>query len=126
LGVTIMSALPWVYGLVAVGMSLFYGFRACAIFGVSVDNHPRSWRFHQFWLNFLGSAVGWVAGWAVLRPTIECASLGCSLSLAPSAVALFLLAFIGVTGYLPATIVGAIGGASHLIAKLLALIGGKP
>lgn len=124
-----MSALfswPGLFSIVAIGMSIFYGLRACEIFNVSTKDRMPSWRFHQFWLNFLGSGVGWVATWAVLRATVECASAECSLSLSSSAVALFFLAFIGVTGYLPATIVGAIGGINEFVSKLLALIGGKP
>jgi hypothetical protein len=128
LGVTIMSttlALSVLYCVVAFAMSLFYGLRACEIFTVPTENRPRSWRIHQFWLNFLGSAVGWVAAWAVLQATLECASTPCSLSLSPSAIALFFLAFLGVTGHLPVTVVGAIGGVSKLIDYLLSLIGGK-
>lgn len=124
-----MSALfCWsaLFTIIAIGMSVFYGLRACEIFSVSTTDRKTSWRFHQFWLNFLGSGVGWVAAWAVLRATVECASADCALSVSPSAVSLFFLAFVGVTGYLPATIVGAIGGINELVSKLLALIGGKP
>ena len=120
-----LFSLPALFAAVAIGMSVFYGLRACEIFSVSLSDRKPSWRFHQFWLNFLGSGVGWVAAWAVLRATVECASADCALSVSPSAVSLFFLAFIGITGYLPATIVGAIGGVSELVSKLLALIGGK-
>jgi hypothetical protein len=129
LGITIVNALvswPGLFVLVAIGMSVFYGLRACEIFSVSTTDRKWSWRFHQFWLNFLGSGVGWVAAWAVLRASVECASADCALSVSPSAVSLFFLAFLGVTGYLPATIVGAVGGINELISKLLSLIGGKP
>lgn len=117
---------PALFAVVAIGMSIFYGLRACEIFSISTTDRKRSWHFHQFWLNFLGSVVGWVAAWAILRSAVECASADCILSVSPSAVSLFFLAFIGVTGYLPATIVGAIGGVNELVAKLLAFIGGKP
>ncbi|WP_126460858.1 hypothetical protein [Sulfuritortus calidifontis] len=121
-----LFSLPVLFAILAIGMSVFYGLRACEIFSVPISDRKPSWRFHQFWLNFLGSGVGWVAAWAVLRATVECASVDCALSVSPSAVSLFFLAFIGVTGYLPATIVGAIGGINEFVSKLLALIGGKP
>lgn len=117
---------PVLFILAAIGMSVFYGLHACEIFSVPTTDRKSSWRFHQFWLNFLGSGVGWVAAWAVLRAAVECALADCALSVSPSAISLFFLAFVGITGYLPATIVGAIGGISELVSKLLALIGGKP
>jgi len=116
----------WLFGCAALAMSLFYGWSACAIFSVTKEGRPSSWRFHQFWLNFLGAAVGWLAAWALLGSVLECNSSKCTLSVAPSAIALFFLAFLGVTGYLPAALVGLVGGISELVSKLIALIGGKP
>ena len=94
-------------------MSYFYGLRACEIFSVSVEGRKNSWHVHQLWLNFLGSLVGWVAAWALLRALVACAAEACSLSVTPSAVLVFFLAFIGVTGHLPAAVVGLVGGVSE-------------
>jgi len=122
----ITSPWHWLFACVATGMSVFYGWSACEIFSVSNKGKPRSWRFHQFWLNFLGAAVGWVAAWAVLGSVVDCATAKCDLSVAPSAIALFVLAFLGITGHLPAALIGLVGGINELVSKLLALIGGKP
>jgi len=116
----------WLYFLVALAMSVFYGLSACAIFSVPTEKRPTSWRFHQFWLNFLGSGIGWGAAWALLSSVLACGSGSCPLSVSASAVLLFFLAFLGTTGHLPAAIVGLIGGINEFVAKLLALIGGKP
>jgi len=122
----VSSPWHWLYWIAALGMSLFYGLRACEIFSVSTEGRRTSWRVHQFWLNFLGSLVGWVAAWALLRPVVACASEACSLSVSASTVLVFFLAFIGITGYLPVAVVGLVGGVNEFIANLLALIGGKP
>ena len=119
------SSWNWLFVCIAFGMSVFYGWSACAIFSVPKQDKPWSWRFHQFWLNFIGSVVGWVAAWTVINSVLECAAASCTMSVAPSAFALFFLAFLGVTGYLPAALVGLVGGFNELISKLLALIGGK-
>ncbi len=128
----------WLYWAAAIGYcvaaivgSVLYGWKACEIFDVSTKKkdseelQPRSWRIHQFWLNFLGSLVGWVAAWALLRPLVACATGPCALSVSTSTVLLFFLAFIGVTGHLPWAVVGAIagsvGGIIEIINKLAAL-----
>jgi hypothetical protein len=120
------SVLHWLFVVLGVGASVFYGVAACSVFGVTSQGRSRAWRIHQFWLNLLGSAVGWVAAWAVLGAVAECQATACSLSLSPSAVAVFVLAFLGVTGHLPAALVGLVGGIAELAAKLVSLIGGRP
>ena len=115
----------WLYVLVAFSASVFYGWYACDIFEVSYTCKPKAWRVHQFWFNFAGSAVGWVAAWALLDTVLACASSACANSISFSAVALFFLAFLGVTGHLPMSLYGLIGGLKEFIAKLLSVIGGK-
>ena len=119
------SAWHWLFACVCLLLSVFYGCSACEIFNVSKEDRPLSWRIHQFWLNFLGAAVGWIAAWALLGSVLECNLLKCNLSIAPSSAALFFLAFLGITGHLPATIIGLVGGVTEFVSKLLALIGGK-
>lgn len=122
----ISSPWQWLYSGVAFGMSVFYGWYACQIFEVADAGKPSSWRVHQFWFNFAGSAVGWVAAWALLDSVLACASGGCANSISFSSVALFVLAFLGVTGHLPMSLYGFIGGLREFVAKLLSVIGGKP
>jgi putative solute:sodium symporter small subunit len=48
--------------LLIVGLlfSLYYGFKATKIFRVEASGFPPSVKFHQYWLSFLGSALGWL------------------------------------------------------------------
>jgi hypothetical protein len=116
----------WLFVAIAVGMSLFYGLCACRIFHVPCEGEKNAWHIHQFWFNFLGSAVGWVATWALLGAVLACASAACGNTISLSSVALFLLAFLGVTGHLPMSVFGLIGGLKEFVARLLSVVGGKP
>lgn len=54
----------WIVMTFGLGSSLFYGWKAVAIFGYPIENknfseHSNSWRIHQFWFNFTGSLLGW-------------------------------------------------------------------
>jgi len=96
----------WILVGVGLVMSVFYGAKAPDIF-VSDSNadwkerwKKPAFRFHQTWLNFLGSAAGWV----MLGFLIERVAFGARPALlhaAPVAIG----AFLGVTGYLPVTVV---------------------
>jgi hypothetical protein len=112
----------------ALTASLFYGWKAVEIFlslspsrtDADLHRHKKkwSWQLHQFWLNFFGSAVGWTCLWFVIVKVW--ADVACdrfpSLSWGESALAL--VAFLGVTGYLPFTAVNLANTATSLIGKL--------
>src|SRR5437763_1508580 len=93
------------FAVVAFAFSLFYGFAATSIFEVKTSGTSRSWRFHQWWLNFLGSAVGWVAAWFLLHKIVAVAHSPATVAIQWSDAALFFLAFVGVTGFMPFSIV---------------------
>jgi hypothetical protein len=120
------SWLHWLYFIIAFGMSCYYGYFACEIHGVDKQNKSTHWKVHQFWFNFLGAAVGWLAMWAVLGSVVVCATGNCTNSISISSALLFILAFLGVTGHLPMSLFGLIGGLQEFVAKLLSVIGGKP
>jgi hypothetical protein len=108
------------YWLVALVASALYGWKAVEIF-TDVPNHkgkpPSAWWWHQRWLNFAGSVVGWVALWVVGKKLLPCFLTECAAE--PSiwlALSTF-IAFVGVTGYLPFTVVGLVSGASVLASK---------
>jgi hypothetical protein len=83
---------------------------------------PSSWWWHQRWLNFLGALVGWIALWFLARKFAPCLFAECTV--APSAwdVAGAFLAFVGITGFLPGTIVSGLSSFSGLSAKLTELL----
>jgi hypothetical protein len=125
-----MSLYCWIalsYGAVAIVVSAFRGYLAVEIFVPSVAPHhirrtppattattpaatpptplvpevkPLSWYVHQFILNFCGSLVGWIALWFVGRKLL-CAFHGDPSDITWADAGISLVAFFGVTGYLP-------------------------
>jgi len=93
---------------------------ATDIFVSKEDRSGKSWawRFHQFWLNLCGSVAGWTALWFVVQKIAV--SLVSPAAVAPqfSDAALFFLAFLGVTGYLPFAVVTSIQAIKELLAKI--------
>lgn len=60
-----------------------------------------SWRFHQFWLNFVGSLTGWAAAYYF----IFCRLLPVSaFSFKLQDTVPILIALLGITGLLPYTL----------------------
>jgi hypothetical protein len=106
--------------LIAAAFSIFYGFAATSIFKVETSK-KKSWRFHQWWLNFLGSAVGWVATWFLLQKVIAVADSPSTVSIQWSDAALFFLAFVGVTGFFPFSVVSVLQVLRDIAAKIAGL-----
>ena len=110
------------FPLVGLLFSVFYGWKSIDIFlEVPTTHKPWAWKFHQFWLNFSGSLVGWVALWFLTRKVLSCIRTSCSAPVNFWDVATFFLAFIGITGFLPFTIVSLIQGIKELAAKIAGL-----
>jgi hypothetical protein len=107
--------------LVATAFSLFYGFRATNIFDVKLAGTSRSWRFHQWWLNFLGSVSGWIASWFLLHKILSASHSPATVSIQPSDIGLFFLAFVGVTGFLPFSVVSVLQGLRDIATKIAGL-----
>jgi len=125
MAINLTSLWHWLFWLAAIVASLFYGIKACTIFEVAVAGKPTAWRLHQFWFNFIGAITGWIAAWPLVGAAFVCANSGCPTEVSASSVALFLLAFIGITGHLPLAVFGLLGGLKELVAKLLSAGGGK-
>ncbi len=88
------------YWILAVGFSLWYGKYAPEALEVSDEDKGKiakspALRWHQHWLNFLGSLVGWCLGYIVLQHVYPGYKLGASDAI------LAFAAFIGMTGHLP-------------------------
>jgi hypothetical protein len=113
-----LNICPLVFACVALAFSLFYGFKASDIFDVDHADRPWAWKFQQFWLNFVGSAAGWVILWIVgQRLSLVIRSPEQSLNL--SDFVLLLIAFIGVTGFLPLSVVSFIQGIRDIAGKVM-------
>jgi hypothetical protein len=80
------------YVSVAIFFSVIYGLAAFKIWG----GDPHLSRWHQHWFNFVGAAVGWIAGYVVFTRWFL-------LDESPNfaTITLLLIAFVGVTGHLP-------------------------
>jgi hypothetical protein len=120
----------WCIALVA---SALYGWKAVEIHSPpkkkatdaedhELTSYPSSWWWHQRWLNFLGALVGWIALWLLTRKFVPCLFADCTV--APNAwdVVASFLAFIGITGFLPGTVVSSLNSFSGLSAKLTELL----
>jgi len=121
-----MDCNNWVllfFGLTALTFSIFYGAKGIAIFNENdAEKFGKYRKWHKRWFNFLGSIIGWIALWMLLpKPicdilrTIENGTPDISLS----NILLFFLFFIGVTGYLPVTIVGVVLSIGELFQKAI-------
>jgi hypothetical protein len=113
-----------IIGLIGLAFSLFYGLKATEIFLSSgtYEDQKWSWKFHQFWLNFIGSLTGWISLLVIYPGISDCIQNNLAYSLKLSDVLLFFLSFIGITGFLPMTIVGLIQGLKDIFAKALGLL----
>ena len=86
--------------MIVVGSSAFYGF-GCFRIGPKDDPTPgeysRLWFLHQYWLNALGCATGWLAVFLLLRKYNDVDTMPFSAG----DVLLALVAFLGLIGHLP-------------------------
>jgi hypothetical protein len=108
---------PLVLSSIAVAASLFFGFKACEIFGVP---WPRHWagRLYLFWFNFSGSLLGWAALAVLCHRLLPCFSGTCSIDLGVSTFALALVAFAGVTGHIPMATMGIFRALANLAQRI--------
>lgn len=112
------------YWLVALTFSLFYGFKAVRIFmsikalEEDVPKKSQSWHIHQFWLNFSGSGVGWIILYFLVRNFLNLEQKDLFSEFNAGHIGLAFLAFVGITGYMPTTIITLVNSISLLIQKV--------
>jgi len=99
---------PVAYWIIAVCVSGWIGWYALPIFSVEKTNTPMLWQ--QRLTNFVGALVGWLVLWPLGVRYWGCLSVaGCTdVSVGWWDVFGGFIAFIGVTGYLPYTVIGLI------------------
>ena len=110
-------SLQWMYLTLAIAASLVYAFKGFSIHGVKAppENAPR---MHQYWFNGVGAVVGWLSGWVVLRRWLSCDGFVCVGEPNGWTILLAVIAFVGVTGYLPTTLIHAIAALRALLDKV--------
>lgn len=110
-----------VFVILGLPFSIFYGYSATKIFGIPTTEKG-SWIFHQFWLNFVGSLAGWFFAYLLAADVQQNICSFSNYEITFGRILTFVLAFIGVTGYMPATIVGLVSGVKEIFAKAAGLI----
>jgi hypothetical protein len=115
---------PWiVFWLVALIASVLYGWNAWYIFVSPSEPPSRAQKWHQRWLNFLGALVGWTALWLLAKKFfVPCVVAQCINDVGALDVVGALVAFVGVTGYLPYTVVSLVSGVALLAGKLVEVL----
>ena len=106
------------FWIVAIGFSAFYGWKARDIFQAKRAEESWAYLLHQAWLNFAGSLSGWAAFWLEAVRISWVATSGAQLQFHLSDAALAFVAFVGMTGLMPTTVVGLIEGVRELAAKV--------
>lgn len=113
-----------VYWIGAVCVSGLIGWHAVTIFSVEPKNKPQLWQ--QRFLNFVGALSGWTVLWALGIRFWDCLSTPngyAAVTVGWWDVFGGFIAFIGVTGYLPYTVIGlvdAVFKAGHAVALIAA------
>lgn len=102
-----------IYLVIALIFSAFYALKAYDIFTskkLLENNTPTI--IHQIWLNFLGSAVGWICLWFVAKTIITAPE-----PYKPDLHDIFMgfVAFAGVTGHLPSVVVSTMNSVAAFI-----------
>lgn len=98
---------PWVFTAIASVFSILYGICCWTVNELDQKEKSRSrwqrgsrpWKAHQIWLNSLGSGLGWWAFWCLLLDYE--AYRDCKKPLTYIDFVLVVIAFLGMTGYLP-------------------------
>lgn len=103
--------------LIAFICSSFYGSKAHDIFDIKKEGKPWAWRLHEWWLNFAGAFAGWAALYFLVVKLVDCFP-NCFSQFTLSQLVVFGIAFIGITGHLPVTIVSVIYSLRDLAKKL--------
>jgi len=94
------------FWIVAILFSIFYSIKAFEIHKVTRSKDDKSFLFHQYWLNFLGSLVGWTILWIVLPNLVSGIEHKCTNYISVKEIFLLIGAFLGITGHLPMALVG--------------------
>lgn len=109
--------------LIGLIVSIFYGFFADKIFW---DKEQRSKHYkespyprhiQQFWLNFVGSFVGWFSIYLFLNILLHIRLSELSIA----HILLFGFGIIGIVGWLPMTLLGVATSLGEIVRKLLDL-----
>jgi hypothetical protein len=106
-----------VVALIASGLCGRYAFEMHTF--TTWNDVSKAKRYHQFCFNFLGSLFGWAVALAMLRRFGDCWLSQCSRDITQWDLIGGLIAFIGVSGYLPYATMLTVKGLRSLITNML-------
>ncbi len=112
---------PWVhwgYFFAATVGSLTLGLGAYRIHGETEPRESDARRWWQKFFNTVGAAAGWLAGWVVLVRWLGCAGFVCDGEPSGWTMLLAVIAFAGISGQLPFSLMVSIDALRVLIGKL--------
>lgn len=111
-------SLGWITIGIAVVGSICSGLYAWKAFDIFDAEKPEGARLcHQYWLNFAGSAVGWIALGLLTYKMVRCIETSCPAEVSMTDLVLGGVAFVGVTGHLPYVTVNAMAAAVKAVEK---------
>lgn len=123
---TIDGYVAVVYWAVALVASALYGWHAVNIFKSHIaertEEPHKAWWWHQRWSYFLGSLIGWLAVWLLMRKFSGCVFGECAADVGMLDVVGAFVAFLGVTGHLKDTVVSLVSGIGGLAGKLVEVL----
>ena len=109
------------YAAIATVVSLIFGIFADKLHGVT---KPTGWPLaYSIWFNSTGAATGWLSGWVVLIRWLSCPGYVCSGEPKGWTILLAVIAFVGISGYLPLSVITSIGYLRAVINKLIQSLG---
>jgi uncharacterized Tic20 family protein len=114
--------------VLALSVSALYGFKAFELHNMvskKPDKNETEYNYvigHQIWFNFCGALLGWIATWILLNDAWPCLHVACKVDLNWSKGILSAVAFAGVTGYLPNTLITTLQTMNEIALKLIGLI----
>lgn len=107
-----------IFLIIALGFSLFYGFRCKQIWFPESLSITRDRWLHEVWFNFTGSLIGWICIFAIYKSLSVFSWQTLVANILWQHIILFLIGLLGITGLLPYTLWCISRTANGLITKI--------
>jgi hypothetical protein len=118
MNITINLSLNCAFLALGIAFSTWFGYKCFEIHEVTPPTN-RNGKFQQYWFNFLGSIIGWAAGYLLLFYRVLPNSQKVPLKFEVTDLILSGIFFIGASGYLPLAAMTNIIRVKELLERLL-------
>lgn len=104
-----MSCIDYIFLIIGFCFSIFYGFRCFQIHAIEKGKLELETKMHQWWFNFVGAAIGWLALFIFYKSLGQISDNWNNLANIASALnwnhyILLLIGSMGIVGLLPYTL----------------------